>query len=377
MTRKVSFISTQVAPFQAELAEAVNQLTNVEYKIIFCWRRNQRPAHWLKVEDKIEQHAVTVPGNLNNEAITDWAVQQLIEQQPDVVLAGGVRGAVPDAALRYKHKHSPNTKVGLWMEPPLQAKSRVHEWARAVEYRYRLSRVDFVLAIGDRAETFYRQCNHNTFFVPYGEDLSECFRAELPKAADRPLRFLFSGGLQKRHNFPVIMESFEKLIEARGTDFEFVVSGDGPEQQVIDQWVEKHPLLSQVLIFDRTFHDWNDRLRPFRESDVFVYPTNHAGWGLVIPEAMAAGQLVISTRGAESARYLIDHGKNGLLISPSVNELTKALIRCFDNRQWVSEVGAAARNSAVRGDAPYVARQLMSTLAECAPQRQPSTKRAA
>ena len=375
VARKIVFISTQVAPFQAELAEAVNRLPNVEYRIVFCWRRNQRPPHWLKVEDKINQHAVTVPEGLEGDQITEWALNQLVDFSPDVVIAGGVRGSVPEAALRYRREHNGAAKVGLWMEPPLQASGRLHAWARAVEYHYRLRKADFVLAIGDRAQFFYRKCNPVTAFVPYGEDLSECLGAPLPKPTDRPLRYLFSGGLQSRHNFPVIMESFRNLIDARGTGFQFVVSGNGPEQMVIDKWIATDPRLTEVVQYDRVFNDWNDRLRPFRECDVFVYPTNHAGWGLVIPEAMAAGQLVITTDGAESARYLIDDD-TGLIIKPTVTELTTALVRCYDHRSWVAETGSRARESAVRGDAPYVARQLIDTLATLIPETGQVARRA-
>ena len=377
MTRKVVLISTQVAPFQAELAEAVNQRNDVDYSIIFCWNRSQRPHHWLKVEDKIRRHAITAPEGLKDSGVTAWAVAQLQQQKPDLVLAGGVRGPVPDAALRYRDQHSPSTKVGFWMEPPLRAPGRLHRWARAIEYHYRLAKADFVLAIGDRAQAFYQQCNASTHFVPYGEDLSECLQSPLPKANDRPLRFLFSGGLHERHNFPVIMQSFCNLIDARGENFEFVICGDGPEQQTINRFVEMEPKLANVIRYDRVFKDWTDRLRPFRECDVFVYPTNHAGWGLVIPEAMAAGQLVISTQGAESARYLIENDVNGLIIEPTVERLTSALVRCVDDRDWVSEMGIKARSSAKRGDAPDVARQLMNTIEQYLPAAAPATRRAA
>lgn len=364
---KVVFVTTQVAPFQAELAEAINRGQAVDYTVIFCWERSQRPKHWLKAEQKIAENSITVPPGVDGEQVTDWVIEQLLSLQPDIVLSGGVRGTVPDAAYRYRKLHNPKVKIGLWMEPPLPG-GGLRQWVKAIDYRYRLKQADFVLAIGDRAKRFYQSCNLNTYFVPYGEDLSECLRSELPKELDRPIRFLFSGGLQPRHNFDVIMSSFRQLLDAKGDKFEFVISGDGPEQKVIDQAIAEDPRLGKVIRYDRVFNDWNDRLRPFMECDVFVYPTNHAGWGLVVPEAMAAGALVISTAGAESARYLVENETTGLMIEPTVDELTASLIRCFDNREWVSQIGMQSRESARRGDAPFVAQQLLDTLSPYLPE---------
>lgn len=358
---RIAFVTSQVSPFQAELAEAINRHSGVQYTVVFCSRRNLRPPHWLAMEDRIQKQSVTVPPDIAESRVQDWALGCLNDLKPDVIIAGGVRGVVPNAAFQYR-RSKPSTLIGLWMEPPLPVSNRIISFAKGVEYKYRLSKADFILAIGDRAESFYRQCNGRTTLVPYGEDLSICLNSIKTNPVDEPIRFLFSGGLHARHNFPIIMESFRKLIDERGTRFEFVISGDGPEQRVIDRAMSDDPRLNTVVRYDRVFSNWNDRLRPFCESDVFVYPTNHAGWGLVVPEAMAAGQLVISTEGAEAARHLIENEKNGLIIRPTVPELSRAFIRCFDNRPWVQELGREARVAAVQGHAPNVAKKVINAI---------------
>jgi len=360
---RVSLVTTQVAPFQVEFAQAVNALEGFEYRVIFTQAENARPRHWLDLGDAISDTSRIAPSETAaHPARIAWTIEQLSALRPDVILVGGVRGPHVDAALAYRDRHVRNVPIGLWMEPPLRNTNPVHQTGRRLDYLRRLRRADFVLAIGDRAHAYYRGCNANTHFVPYGADLSRCLEAPLPKPRGDRVKFLFSGGLHPRHNFPLIMEGFKSLLSSRGPCFEFIVSGDGPEQAVIDAAVAEMPALGEVIRYERTFETWTGRLDPFVEADVFVYPTAHAGWGLVIPEAMAAGNLVITSSGAEAARYLITHDVDGVMIEPTKASFIAMLERCVDDRDWVERLGIAARVSAQRGHATYVAGQLRDAL---------------
>jgi glycosyltransferase involved in cell wall biosynthesis len=176
------------------------------------------------------------------------------------------------------------------------------------------------------------------------------------------MTFLFSGRLQARHNFKIIMPALSRVLEKRGSVFEFIISGHGEQQRTIDDALERCPGLRPLVRYDRDFASWNDRLRPFAAADVLLYPSQHSGWGLVVPEAMAAGLLVISTVGVESARYFIQHEVNGLLIEPTVEAVEAAIVRCVDNPNWVFQTGVRARESSRNGDAPIVASRLIEAV---------------
>lgn len=359
--KTIVLVTSQVAPFQVELAAAVNEIDNVRYHVIFTSKENKRPPHWLDLGDKIAAFSSIVPHSCTGDATAKaWAVAELSKLNPDVVLIGGIRNLPYDIGQDFRTQSK--VPIGLWMEPPLRQTSILHRAARRIDYKRRMRKIDFALAIGDRAHAYYRGCNANTHFVPYGSDLSACMELPLPKPKGDKTKFVFSGGLVERHNFPVIMEGFTQLLAQRGPCFEFIVSGDGPEQAVIDTAISKTPALGSLIRYERVFSKWTQRLNPFCEAHVFVYPTNHAGWGLVVPEAMAAGNLVISTMGAESARYLITPEHDGLIIEPNVKSFTDCLLRCVDDRQWVEDMGLAARKSSMRCDGDYVAAQLINTL---------------
>lgn len=359
--QKIVLVTSQVAPFQIELAAAINGMENIDYHVIFTGKENKRPHYWLDLGDDIASFSSIVPNDSQNDQGTiAWALKRLKDIDPDIVLVGGIRNLPFQIGQTFKKQNSIPT--GLWLEPPLRQENKVKAALRRLDYKWRMKKVDFALAIGDRAHAYYRGCNANTHFVPYGSDLSTCLALPLPKPKGDEIKFVFSGGLHKRHNFPVIMEGFKTLLERRGPCFEFIISGAGPEQAVIDAAIEACPQLNDVIRYEREFSSWTERLNPFLEAHVFIYPTDHAGWGLVVPEAMAAGNLVISTLGAESARYLIEDEYDGIIIAPTQAAFSASLLRCVDDRQWVEDLGIRARKSSLRCDGPFVAQQLINSL---------------
>lgn len=359
---RIAFVTSQVAPFQIEVAQAVNDLEGIEYMILFCRKQSKRPSHWLDVEESTAKFVHIVPPDVNETDISDWAVGLLREFDPDVLISGGIRGVWHAAVMAYRKAAKRNVPLGLWMEQPHPNRNAVHCILQQLYYRKCLWRAEFVLAIGDRADAYYRRINANTHFVPYGEDLSVCLDAKLPKQKRDRMRFLFSGGLESRHNIPLIIKGFRRVLQKRGPVFEFVISGYGPEQTFIDDAVAATPQLADVIRYDRDFVRWPDRLRPFVEADVFIYLTKHSGWGLVIPEAMAAGMLVISSAAAEASRYFIDHEINGLIIDTNIEKIVNTLEHCLDYPDWVSQLGMSARRSAVRGHAPNIAVKLIEAV---------------
>lgn len=356
---RIVFITGQFAPFQLELAKAVNAIRGVRYSVIFDQSENRRSDHWLKCSPELKSFATVVPGG----AGASWLNDELEREEPDIVIAGGVRGARPAAGYRYRDRHrNRDIQVGLWLEPPNPQPNPVIRFARSLEYRMRLSAADFVLAIGPRTEKYYQRFNKKTYLVPYGEDLSLCFSAPAPRQPRDRVRFLFSGGLEQRHNFPQILEAFERLLSARGSCFEFVISGKGQMQSLLNETLAQKADLATLVRYDREFEQWPDRLRPFLDADVFVYPTDYAGWGLVIPEAMAAGAVVISSEGAEAAHYFLEDGKNGLIVKPDADSIFAAFLKCVDEPEWLDNAAIEARRAAYRGDAPHVAGLLVSAI---------------
>ena len=81
----------------------------------------------------------------------------------------------------------------------------------------------------------------------------------------------------------------------------------------------------------------------FRAVDLFIYPTGHDPFGLVITEAMASGLPVVVGRDAGAAE-LIEEGENGLLCQPEDSAGIRAqLSRLAAEPDLAGRLGQAAR----------------------------------
>jgi glycosyltransferase involved in cell wall biosynthesis len=62
------------------------------------------------------------------------------------------------------------------------------------------------------------------------------------------------------------------------------------------------------------FRDWDALPSEYARGDILCVPSRHDGWGLVVPEGMAAGLPVISTEATGAAVDLIESDESGWLV---------------------------------------------------------------
>ncbi len=87
----------------------------------------------------------------------------------------------------------------------------------------------------------------------------------------------------------------------------------------------------------------------FAQADVFVLPSRHDGWGLVINEAIAAGMPVITTDCVGAAADLVEDGRNGF-VGPADNAetLVTAIDRFITDPARIGPFAARSRTIARR-----------------------------
>src|SRR6185436_950887 len=87
------------------------------------------------------------------------------------------------------------------------------------------------------------------------------------------------------------------------------IMGDGPLQRQL-----RRTLASSNRVQWVGFTDW-DALAPVYESaQILCVPSRHDGWGLVVPEGLAAGLPTIATDRMGAALEFVENGRNGWLI---------------------------------------------------------------
>src|SRR5579863_600341 len=99
---------------------------------------------------------------------------------------------------------------------------------------------------------------------------------------------------------------------------------------------------------------------------VFALPSSYEGLGCVYLEAMASGKAAIGCRG-QGIEEIIEHGKNGLLISPgNEDELSDCLGMLLRNEELRGRMGMSARAAVLqRHTLGHQARQLTEVYREC------------
>lgn len=326
---KVVLLSEQHAPFQIELAETLNQNSKLfEYHVIFLSNKNKRGAHWLKHRYIKSGYYTDFSGEGSERLVK--ALSKLQELQPSILLCGGIRNLAYDVGIKYKKKNT-NCILGGWFEPPLLRKSFFMRALRFIDYKIRAQNLNFVFAIGDRAKSFYNRVTKNVYFVPYGIEL--CL-SDLPleKNIEASLKLVFSGGLTNRHDIIIVLEALNFLKIKHGVIVNLTLNGDGPQKSLICEKAAALGVIDQVE-FCGEFENWEDRLKPLGGKDIFIYPTHHAGWGLVINEAAAAGCAILGSRNSEAVRYCVVPGANGEFIDLSVTSIVSSLLEFHNDRE--------------------------------------------
>ena len=361
--KTVLSITTLLSPFQMELAQEINRVAPFDYHVAFTMPfRSARGKHWGTTRIDLEHvHVLKEQRSWAEQAV--WVKKLILDIRPDAVMVGIFRKEVYSTVQ--KAATELGISFGFWMEPPNFRLLPSLQWAINLLAWRRLREADFILAIGDRAEYFARQYvsrRERVHLVPYGQDLSLFLAIPEPSEDSSIIRFLFSGQLVKRHNIRMIFDALTVLLRDYPGTFQLIIAAHGPEEVVIQNAITKCPELGTILSFDRDYAVWEDRVRPFSLSDVLVYPSSHSGWGLVVPEAMAAGLVVISTRYIEAARYYLRHRINGILIEPKLDQLVTELKWCIDHREAVSRMGIQARVDSRWGSAEVVASQFVEAM---------------
>jgi len=86
----------------------------------------------------------------------------------------------------------------------------------------------------------------------------------------------------------------------------------------------------------------------FDGEHVFVFPSRWDGWGMVVPEALAAGRPVISSDHVISAHEFIQNGVNGFLIPTEDPPALAEKMRYFiTHPEFIPMMGSAARHSLI------------------------------
>jgi glycosyltransferase involved in cell wall biosynthesis len=154
-------------------------------------------------------------------------------------------------------------------------------------------------------------------------------QAELGLDPARPV-ILFASKLQTRKHCDHLIEAYARLSPAHGVEpiSYLVIVGDGEERAALERQAEATGFASIRFC---GFRNQSEMPRFFDLCTVFVLPSRHEPWGLIVNEVMNAARPVIVSDDVGCAPDLIDDGVNGCIYSVGdVGGLTDALRRVLN-----------------------------------------------
>lgn len=252
----------------------------------------------------------------------------------------------------------------FWGEQLLNRKG----WKRATQKLLAspLSRASSIVAIGQRAAEDYRRRFPNVPInnIPYTCDLTQFATGSERREKTASLRFLYAGQMIHRKGVDVLLAAFGKLVR-EGSDAELHLVGRKGE---LESWLTDISPEARLRIVYHGFLQPPDLPAIFKASDVFVLPSRHDGWGVVVNQALGTGLPVITTDAAGAGLDLVDDGWSGFKVpSGDANALSYAMAKLVSDRDLHARMSMNATAKATELSPVSTVEDWMKILRDLAP----------
>ena len=147
------------------------------------------------------------------------------------------------------------------------------------------------------------------------------------------LKLLFVGSISERKGFNDLLKAINNLK----IDYELNVLGEFSSEE-IEVWIKSFISINKLKVNFLGYLNGIKKDIIIKNSDVLILPSYAEGFPMVIPEAMAFGCAIISTKIA-GIPEIIKEGFNGYLINPGeIDELSKRIEKLYFNRNILKEI---------------------------------------
>jgi glycosyltransferase involved in cell wall biosynthesis len=202
----------------------------------------------------------------------------------------------------------------------------------------------------------------NAYFAERAETADTAqLRAELKLSPDRPV-ILFASKLQRRKHADHLIEAYHRLCLSAPVSIPYlVIVGDGEERTRLEAFATELKLDGARFA---GFRNQSELPGFFALAQVFVLPSQHEPWGLIVNEAMASGCAVVVSDDVGAHADLISNGVEGFVYpTGDVDALVGALRQVLSSPEHAQRMGAAARSRIAHWDYEADVRGLRQALA--------------
>lgn len=195
--------------------------------------------------------------------------------------------------------------------------------------------------------------------LPYYSNLDR-FQQRQPSFAADQFTFLFSGAVTRRKGVDLLARAFRRLA-AENPRVRLKIMGKGEWSRRLQASLPQDSRVEWM-----GFRDWAELPTVYATAHALCAPSRHDGWGLIVPEGLAAGLPVIATDRTGAALDLLRHGENGWLIAAGDERALFQAMReaaSLDEARWQA-MSRKARASVAGHSLADGARRFLTGVAE-------------
>lgn len=347
----VCFLTVMPSPYTADMFAAMAKDGRIAPQVFYL-EHAAPDTHWHA--SQLPAYAQVLPGSWfyllgGRLHVNPGAVARLKQVQADLFVVAGYAGITNQAVMRWLHRSG--KPWIFWGEVPGMRRGGVRNTLRWLAQRPAVRWPQGIAAIGSLAASAYRRLVNEHCLVeniPYHCDLTEFFALHDPTAGavaapDGPVNFLYCGQLIERKGVDLLVAAFSRVAQ-RHSHITLTLVGDGPLRETLSAAV---PAALKDRVHFAGFKQIGELAVEFGLADVFVLPSRHDGWGVVVNQALAAGLPVICSDAVGAAADLVQPEANGLLVPAGDEEpLATAIERLASDAALRATMGQRSRTLA-------------------------------
>lgn len=150
---------------------------------------------------------------------------------------------------------------------------------------------------------------------------------------------LYIGKIEERRNIIFLLELIKKILTKK-SNFKLILVGNGKEKYVNNcrEYIKNNQMENNIIWINSLKQEQIPEL--YHIADMFLLPTQHEIFGMVLLEAMYFGVPVLTTYNGGSS-VLIKNSQNGYIEEVNIDKWTKIILENINNK----EVGIKAKQT--------------------------------
>ena len=298
---KVVIITNIPTPYRDPVYGLLNDFHDIESKVFFC-SKSEPNRNWNM--GSIEFDHVFLSKKTNKFIYFNFNVfRELNKFKPDVILTAGFNPTMLFAwlwSLILFKKHIPFSDANLYSERSL---SILHKIIRKIVF----SSSNAFLGASEGTLELYR-----SYKISSNELFKSCLAIDNDKFKEidekKEYDLMFCGQFIERKQ-PMFFCEIAKMVFESKPDLKVLLLGSGP----LKADCVKYLIENNINFTDAGFVQPTDMPYFYKRARLFLFPTLHDPWGLVVNEALAAGVPVLVSCVAGSANELVIDNYNGFI----------------------------------------------------------------